>query len=78
MDSKIPGSSTGSGEATKINRSFFQCYDLARLIECCCVCLFRSEERLKAIAFLESDSTCCSVPSERSAITQMKDGQRRK
>ena len=62
---------------TKINRSFFQCYDLAQLIECCYVRSFRSEERLKAIAFLEFDSTPCSVPSERSAITQMKDGQRR-
>ena len=55
MDSgfKDSGFNTGSGKATKINRSFFQCFDLARLIECCYVRSFCSEERLKAIAFLK-------------------------
>ena len=29
VDLKILGLSTGSGKTTKINKSFFQCYDLA-------------------------------------------------
>ena len=45
VDSKIPGSSTGSGEATKINRSFFQCHDLALLMSAVTfVCFVRKRD----------------------------------